>query len=348
MTQQELLARLAALRDTTPGLRLRDAAQALAVPEAALVDAGAAGTVRRLRPDWRALLEGMLAVGRVMCLTRNEHCVHERHGRFEKVDVGEKVGLVLGPDIDLRIFLDHWRHGYAVADRGPSGERLSIQIFDAYGTAVHKIYSTSETDLPAFEALAAGLAAGAPAEAPVFLPEPEAEQPRPDEVIDVAAFRADWAGMRDTHEFFPLLRRHGVRRLQALRLAEPRFVTPVAPDALRRLLEAVAERALPIMVFVGSRGVIQIHSGPVRSLKVMGPWFNVLDPTFNLHLREDRIASAWITRKPTDDGMVTALELFDARGETIAMLFGTRKPGMPEREDWREEVERLAALERAA
>jgi hypothetical protein len=46
----------------------------------------------------------------------------------------------------------------------------------------------------------------------------------------------------------------------------------------------------------------------------MGPWLNVLDPGFNLHLREDLIASAWIVRKPTADGVVSSLELFDAGG----------------------------------
>ena len=42
---------------------------------------------RRSTADWRGILNDMPAVGRVMCLTRNEHCVHERHGRFEDVQV---------------------------------------------------------------------------------------------------------------------------------------------------------------------------------------------------------------------------------------------------------------------
>jgi putative hemin transport protein len=67
----------------------------------------------------------------------------------------------------------------------------------------------------------------------------------------------------------------------------------------------------------------------------------VLDPGFNLHLREDHIASAWIVRKPTVDGLVTSLELFDADGNVIAMLFGERKPGKPELDQWRALVETL-------
>jgi putative hemin transport protein len=46
------------------------------------------------------------------------------------------------------------------------------------------------------------------------------------------------------------------------------------------------------MVFVGSPGCIQIHSGPVKNIKVMNEWLNVLDPDFNLHVREDLIHSS--------------------------------------------------------
>jgi putative hemin transport protein len=99
------------------------------------------------------------------------------------------------------------------------------------------------------------------------------------------------------------------------------------------------------MVFVGNPGCIQIHTGPVARIVPMGPWINVMDPGFNLHLRADHVREAWVVRKPTSDGIVTSLELFDATGETIALLFGARKPGKPEDERWRELV---AGLPRVA
>lgn len=110
----------------------------------------------------------------------------------------------------------------------------------------------------------------------------------------------------------------------------------VADRAFSCALELAAGAGLPIMVFVGSPGVIQIHTGPVATVKRMGPWQNVLDPTFNLHLREDGIASCWHVRKPTRDGWVTSLELFDAAGRQIAWMFGKRKPGQAEDPAWPE------------
>jgi putative hemin transport protein len=48
-----------------------------------------------------------------------------------------------------------------------------------------------------------------------------------------------------------------------------------------------------------------------------------------------------VVRKPTRDGDVTSLELLDANGGIIARFFGKRKPGQPERTDWRSVVQAL-------
>jgi putative hemin transport protein len=110
------------------------------------------------------------------------------------------------------------------------------------------------------------------------------------------------------------------------------------------MFHKAAERPVPIMCFVGNRGCIQIHSGPVSSIKPMGPWINVLDETFHLHLRTDHIAEAWAVRKPTKDGHVTSVEVFDAKGSMIIQFFGKRHEGQGERDDWRLLAETLPRL----
>ena len=104
---------------------------------------------------------------------------------------------------------------------------------------------------------------------------------------------------------------------------------------------AAAIEDLPIMVFVANRGMVQIHGGPVSNIQAMGPWINVLDPSFHLHLRQDHIAEAWAVRKPTADGTVTSVEAFNAKGEMIIQFFGKRQEGSGEREAWRSLVENL-------
>lgn len=331
-------------------LRHRDAARELGVSEcetvaAAIGQRGAASAIRLAGP-WPELFEQMPRLGPVMALTRNESAVHEKDGRFEDMSHEGQVGLALGRDIDLRIFYARWRHAYAVSEEAPHGVQRSLQIFDAYGTAVHKVFLRAASDLAAWMALVERNAHDdqTPGER-VEAPATPAPPPRDDEV-DVVAFQQAWRAMADTHEFFPLLRRFRLARTQALRLAPTDFAWRVSEGAARLLLLEAARTGTPIMCFVGNAGMIQIHTGPVCRVEVMGPWLNVLDPGFSLHLREDRIAAAWVVRKPTSDGLVTSLELFDAAGETIAMLFGERKPGRPELAAWRALVDLLPRLER--
>ncbi len=338
-TLAPLSERWAALRGTDPRLRVREAANRLGVSEGELVASWAADGVVRLRADWTALIPAFGELGEVMALTRNDHCVHERHGAYRDIRLHGRVGLVLGEDIDLRLFLDCWRHAFHVPAGLAGSPRGSIQIFDPAGQAVHKIFATEATPEGVFPALAARFAIEPAAIEPEALP---AEPDRPDVEVDAAALRTAWAGLRDTHDFFPMLRRQKVGRVQALRLAGAEWAQPLSPAAPRQVLEQAAAAALPIMIFVGNPGCVQIHTGRVERLKPVGSWFNVLDPRFNLHLSEPGVVSAWRVRKPTDDGIVTSVECFDAEGRAVAMMFGKRKPGTPEDPDWRELAGTLA------
>ncbi|WP_111430670.1 ChuX/HutX family heme-like substrate-binding protein [Rhodobacteraceae bacterium DSL-40] len=331
-----LLAREAALRADGPARRMRDAAAALGVPEAALLEARrSTGAARRLDPrdGFAPLLSRLGSAGEVMALTRNEACVHETRGPYGAPEIFGAMGQIVG-EIDLRLFLSHWRIGYALCEETRSGPRTSLQFFDASGTAIHKVHATPATDTAAFETLIRDFTDTAAEPARFEEPAgPAAEQP--DAAIDAEGLRAAWDALEHSHAFHGLLRRFGAGRVQALRLGGPARARPVGTGSAGETLRRAAAEALPLMIFTGNPGCVQIHSGPVCRIETMGPWLNVLDPRFNLHLREDRIASAWVVRKPSRRGDIHSLELFDAAGEIICQIFGERPPGGTERADWR-------------
>lgn len=326
-----------AAKAANPRLRIRDIARELQVSEADLVALRTGDGVTRLDGDFKALIGDLHTLGYVMALTRNDNAVHERKGVYNNVSFDGMVGLVLDEDIDLRLFAMHWKFAFAVSE----GERNSIQIFDKSGEAVHKIYLTDRSDAAAYGALVARYRAENQSAELHTEAYPGGPAERPDADIDAEGFREAWLGMKDTHEFFGITRDFGVSRKQALRLAPEGMVQEVAISAARRMLELASERQVPIMVFVANRGCIQIHTGTVSKLLEAGPWFNVMDPQFNLHLRESAIDTAYVVRKPSEDGIVTSLEVFDVSGNMIVQFFGKRKPGIPELESWRELVAAL-------
>ncbi|MBU9399222.1 hemin-degrading factor [Burkholderia multivorans] len=327
-------------------LRNRDVAQALGVSEGEALAAFVGEHVVRLDARFPDLFEEMPRLGRVMALTRNDAAVHEKDGAYAQMSHDGPVGLALG-DIDLRIFYRQWTSAFAVRDDTPHGPLKSLQFFDAQGHAIHKVYLRAHSDHAEYDAFVARWRAASQQPGLDVAPAAPKKPERADSAIDVAGFRAAWHAMTDTHQFFGITQRFGVSRLQALRLADPQHAYPLdAARALRHVLERAAQTGQPIMVFVGNAGMIQIHTGPIANVREVGAWINVLDPGFNLHVREDMIATAWVVKKPTSDGIVTSVELFDRNGEHVALLFGERKPGQPERDDWRALVASLAPAAR--
>jgi len=335
-----LAARWQAFRRDNPKIRIRDAAHALGVSEVELVATGCGTTATRLAADCRSLVAQLHRLGPVMALTRNDHVVHEKIGSYGRLSHSGSMGTLLG-EIDLRLFFSRWHHGFAVREKTPHGIRESLQFFDASGTAVHKVYLIGDSNPQAYAGLVQRYRSPEQATTQPVLPAAPALPQRPDEQIDAPGLLAHWQALLDTHDFVDLLKRFGVDRLQALRLVGKDLAYPVGVYAPRRLLEQVSASGMDIMLFVASPGAVQIHTGPLKKLKILGPWFNVLDTTFSLHLREDEIASAWVVRKPTRDGTVSSLEVFAGNGKLICQVFGRRKPGQAEDPQWRSMLDAL-------
>ena len=326
----------AAFKLQNPKTRIRDAAKELNSTEAELIATGLGENVIRLEGDFRELLKEIGSLGHVMALTRNDHVVHERKGTYENVSFNNHVGLVLGPDIDLRLFLGDWKFGFAVHEN----DRRSLQFFNSQGDAAHKIYLTEKSNLTAYETLVKKYQAAEQEAALLVLPrvgQTKEDETMPD--IDVAAFQNEWLALKDTHDFFTLLRKYKLSRKQALRHAPEGHAYRITPESMKTVFETASERQVPIMVFVSNQNCIQIHTGPIQKIFVMGPWLNIMDPEFNLHLRQDAIDEAWVVKKPSEAGLVTGIELIDREGTLFNQFFGKRKPGIPELPEWTQLVE---------
>jgi putative hemin transport protein len=327
-------------RAANPKVRIRDAARQMKTSEAEIIAAFSGSSVLRLQDEFQLLVDRMPELGRVMVLTRNESCVHERKGIFGPlVRHGKQMGVVVGADIDLRLFFRQWAFAFAVMSDEAAGFKESIQVFDQQGVAVVKIYPEAGSDRKAFERIMRDLAAPEQRTEIALLPAP-APVRYMDDFVDVAAFRADWSQLKDTHDFYPMLQKHGVSRLHALRIAGE-FARRVNNDVVQQLLYQASGGDWEIMIFVANHGNIQIHTGPVKNVVVIPGWINVMDTDFNLHLRLDQIGETWMVCKPTADGNVHSVEVYDGNGEMIVQFFGKRKPGQAEGIHWREWIRGL-------
>lgn len=334
-----------AYRAANPKMRERDTAAQLGISEAALVAAECGLTAVRIDADANRFLERATDLGEVMALTRNESAVHEKIGVFENIKSGKNSSIVLGENIDLRIFPGIWAHGFAVTKTDGDTVRRSLQFFDKQGSAVHKVHLRAASNLDAYRSIVEAFRLEDQSQEFASQAAVGSIADGENAAVDVGALRDEWSTMTDTHQFHGLLRKLKLGRRQALQSIGEDFAWKLQPEAVEEMMHVAAKVKLPIMCFVGNHGIIQIHSGPLANIQTMGPWLNVMDPTFHLHLRRDHLAEIWAVRKPTADGHVTSLEALDAKGEMVIQFFGKRKEGFAERPEWRAIMESLARLD---
>ena len=365
-----LAERWTSLRSEQPKLAARDAARKLGVSEAELLATGIGTSVTRLRGEVleaREIMRGALDLGSVLALTRNENGVIERTGvatRVKPQDAAEAVaasretdkdkdkdkdkdagkdqerearmrniaGGYLGGEIDLRFHFDHWKYAFAVVQPGAAGTepKRSLQFFDAAGGAIHKIYVKDPKGVAVFDKLAAqfrhpsqsldlGVAPAAP-KAPELA----------DSKVGVKEFQQAWNEISDVHQFNRLLTEFKITREQAMRLAPAGKARAIKPQAVRTFLDEVAKQQIGLMAFLGNGALTQIFSGKIVKTAASEGWYNVLDPNFNLHLRDSAFRSGYVVLRAG----VTSIEFYDDKGELVVTFFGMRERGQPQPKVW--------------
>ncbi|MFC3416982.1 hemin-degrading factor [Algoriphagus hitonicola] len=331
------------LKNHEPKLRIRDAAKKLGVSEAELLGTGLGENVIRLSTDFAEQVQKFPNLGRVMALTRNEGCVLEHKGTFQKINlhgsIPNQIATVIGP-IEQRVFFRSWKFGFAVLNDTPQGPRFSLQYFDKSGEAVMKVFLQEDSDFDFSEKLV---------EAHRHSDQISALETEPFEAVDYSSredldfksFQSDWENMQDTHDFFGMLRKYNLNRLNAVEWIDDRWAYEVDRLSTRKILASASATQLPIMIFAGNKGNIQIHQGKVKTIRQMGDWLNVMDPEFNMHLNEAEVDRAFVVHKNTSEGLVSSLELFDLNGEMVAQFFGLRKPGIPQKTEWKDLLDSL-------
>jgi putative hemin transport protein len=339
------------LLEQQPKLRIREAAKQLGLSEAQLLATTVGKDCIRLEGDWPAFLKRLPDLGYVMSLTRNDGCILEHKGVFEKVSTFGRgshwMATVIGP-IETRVFFQAWHVAFAVHQEKNGRALTSLQVFDKSGEAITKIYLQEDSDREAYRAIVKDFRSHDQSPEQIL---PGLEEKTYSHEVDQDSFLSDWDQLKDTHDFFPMLRKHNVHRYHALELAVEKYTYQVDPGALEDMLKQASKSKLPIMIFAGNHGNLQIHQNTVRTIRMLErghqnpqKWLNVLDPEFNMHLNMNQVDTAWVVKKPTQDGIVTALEVYDAEKRLIVQFFGLRKPGLPQRSDWAELLAGLPSL----
>jgi putative hemin transport protein len=300
----------------------------------------------RLQGEFAPLLNRLAELGNLTEVTRNSSALLEKDNVSGALYVQNEIEFAPAEAMHLRIFYPQWEHGYALEehDEDTNARRHSLQFFDRYGSMMHKIVLRENSNIAAFRQLV-GDHAAADQVSPLQLLHPQDEQ---DDIaakqIDVDALRAEWAHTHNHQDFVQRQEAFDRQRLRKLRLAGKAFAYQVANDSARIILQRMSEFGTAIMAQVGNAGIVQAYYGKIKNVRIKDSRLKIMNSGFRMLLREDHIDSVWVAKKPTTDGIITSLELFNRQGVHIASFLSKKDNGQPEPREWRDSIMHLLPI----
>lgn len=308
-------------------MRPRDLADMLGISEAEYLCAWLDDGIRCISCKPEEIFPKLAEVGPLMALTRNASAVHETVGFFERFSTYRTTAECHGPGIRTHLTSKNWVYGFSVEKRQNekrqdamhrTEKRLcSFQFFDRNGIAVHKIHTRPNSDLSAWDRIAKAIGFDIdPDEIRSQLQVHRAPEPR--RVMSTSGLEKMFEGCKSNLEFHR-----------------------VSNEAIEQMLKAASANGLSLICKVNSTGCLQTYEGPVAKIVTMGPWVNIMDDQFHMHLRKDHLIGTYIASRANGAEVRTSLEAYDASG-TRVIYFANQDDGTAENENlWQKIIDEL-------
>lgn len=281
--------------------------------------------------DMTALLSELKRVGDVSVLSGNEAVMHLSTGSYERFKGSDGRGLITSKGIDVRLSPGQWP--YAAAILPASGSVPGFIFFNSAGVPVHRILLTETSNVAEFDAIVAQFKGDSPA---IALTPVDADATETPTEATKAALLEGWRKMQDTHEFSGLLNDHKISRIDAARIAEGEFTAQLDPAAYDVLFEQLMKQEAAIMFFAMNDGCVQISTGAITEINRTRGTLQLVEDDSRTLVSLPRIAQVWRVSKPTERGLIHSLELYDANGQILALLFGSEKGDSTNIVTWKE------------
>lgn len=284
-----------------------------------------------LRRPWRGILTSLAEVGPLQVASLNGACALSSPFQLEDLAWHGECGRVASGTGLLRLHPPAWANVQATYLEGEECPVLRIECLDARTRPCLRM-DVTPARLHAWDFIAAWSEEDVVLRRAILHPE---LRPSALSAEACSAFLDDWGALEGPHAFPDLLKRWGVQRQDALRMAEGRFTEPASRTAAVHLLELAHHRRIPISIVVGNPGGVQVQRGRVTGLWTRAQWLQAEGVNHAFSLDRSAIAKAWVVTLPSEEGPVHRLELYGADGDLVAQFADPKAAFGLERAAWR-------------
>ena len=274
-------------RSKNKNIRIRDAASKMGVSEAEILSTEIGDSVSYLSiSDFSIFLKDILCADKLMILIRNKIVVHENIIESKNVKLVENQIV----DMDGLIILDfnssHFKYAFFQNKLHARRQLRSFQIFNNKGDAVVKIYLKSK-DMDIFDNIALKYGSKYNYELQSGV--------HPNHLIEEYQYIDFYF---DKNNNIP-------------------EIVEISNQSLRILLNSASNMKLPIQIHGLGLGSVQYHRDIVKNIVDYGPWLNVIDKKFNLHVLESEISKSTLNMFTINNQKYFVIDFFDSENNHV-------------------------------
>ena len=245
-------------------IRIKDAADILNVSEAELLSTNIGENTHFLKiSNWLQLFKEFAALGPMMYLVRNDYAVHEMTIPINNVQQETDVILLWNKKGHIKITEPCLKYAFYTSGMARGNKIYSIQIFDSDGTAILKIYLKNE-ELEKFK-----------------------------EIKNQHEREYDYELQK--------MEKHTSNSTNRDKSDQERLEWVIKDNfSIKKYLEDIAINKTKISIRISNDGAESMYSGTIKNVIHKFGWLNIMDPTFNLHVKDMQINEIWTTKYNKD------------------------------------------------
>ena len=284
-----------AFQSNNKKVRIRDAANQMKVSEAELLSTEVGADTFYLSVDnIEHFFKELFSVDKIMLLIRSNVVVHEVVVKPKSLQLqGDKILNIEDNKSLVLSFNDNlFKHIFYQKKVHSNKELRSFQIFDKKGAAVLKIYLKGQ-DKSIFDQIALKYMVSYEYELQLDFKLSLVSDPKSNLIQKVDLYFINGEGILDSSEF------------------------KLKKAPLRQILDDVSKSRLPVQVHGVGEGTIQYYRGVIKNIIDYGPWINVIDKDFNLHVLENELSESIIINYEITDCNYCSIEFFDREGNHV-------------------------------
>ena len=243
-------------------LRIRDAAIKLGVSEAELLSTEIGDSTSYLSIDnYYEFFKNILKLNKVMFLARNDFVVHEKIVTASSYILKENYITSKNGNRLIDINFNNIKYAFFQKKKHKKIELKSFQFFDNNGNSIIKIYLKDDNHNP-FDKIATKYKKK-------YLYELQSK--------DLAVQnKTNYYTFQDINVFYKQRQTNS----NSYKISSQNF---------RSIIDKVSYYKIKIQIILVSKYIIQYHEDKLIKIVDYGPWYNILDKNFNLHILEKKI-----------------------------------------------------------